>query len=74
MNSEDVLNFSLSGAALLAAAAFAYGIYHLVVTLHTVKLVLEDIKDATQDIQSLKNTLKFGLSSLAGKFISGKRG
>jgi uncharacterized protein YoxC len=69
MSSLDILYYSLSLAALVVAGSFAYLAYNLVQTLKEIDLVLEDVKDTTQDIQSMKNTIKLGVSNLAGRFL-----
>jgi uncharacterized protein YoxC len=69
MNSLDILHYSLSLSSIIFALAIVYGIYYLAETLKELQLVLDDIKDTTNDIQSLKNSLKFSALTLTSKLL-----
>ncbi|MDD2823402.1 MAG: hypothetical protein PHQ59_04980 [Candidatus Daviesbacteria bacterium] len=73
MTSQDFLFLSLGTGFLILAGFISYAAYHLAQSLKTLKLILENAEDVSEDIDKLKNTIKFGLLDLLRIFSRRRR-
>lgn len=73
MSSIDFLYWALGIGFLILVAFLSVTLYTLTQTLKSLKAVLEDAEDITQDVARLKNSIKLGIFSLIGKFIKKRR-
>ncbi len=73
MRSVDVFYYVAAGGIAVAVAIFGYLAYQIVLTLSSLRKILNDVGETTGDINSVKNAVKFGIANF-GSVISDKIG
>jgi uncharacterized membrane-anchored protein YhcB (DUF1043 family) len=69
----DFLYWALGIGFLVLVGFMAYVLYFLAQTLKSVKQVVDNAEDITQDVAKLKNSLKLGIFSLLSKVLKKRR-
>lgn len=65
----DFLYLSLAIGFMILVTATSLLIYNLIRTLALLRRVLSQVEDTTHDVQTLKNTVKFGGLAIISKFL-----
>lgn len=73
MTSLDFLYFSLAVGFLILVVFLSLVAYQLTQTLKQLKLVLEDVKDTTKDVQIIKKSIKLGIFNLLSLLLKKRR-
>ncbi len=73
MNSLDLLHYSISFGFLILVGFFAYALYYLAQALKSLKHVLENTEDITNDVNMLKNGVKLGILNFLNIFLKKRR-
>lgn len=60
MESQDILNYTVSIGFIIIVALVGYVSYHLVKTLRVLRFVLRDTASITSDVRQLKDKVKIG--------------
>lgn len=73
MDSLDLLHYSFSVGFIILVGFFAYALYYLAQALKSLKQVLENTEDITNDVTMLKNGLKLGILNFLNIFLKKRR-
>ena len=69
MVSQDFLYYSLGVGFLILVGFLSYTAYQLAQSLKTLNLILQNAEDITNDVDMLKNGVKFGFLNILSMFL-----
>ncbi len=70
MSSLDFLYYALGGGFLVLVGFLSYVLVHVVETLRSVKRMLDNVEDITNDVREVKNSMKSGAFHLGKLFLT----
>lgn len=73
MSPQDVFYYSIATGVIVTVAILAYLVHQLTLTLKSLRDVIEDIRDTTRDLVSVKNGLKVGTLALIAKLFEKRK-
>ncbi|GEM_PF-4718161 len=65
MTAIDVFFYAFSIGFVILVIVISFTSYHIIKTLQGIKVVIEDVRDTTRDVRTVKNTVKLGVFQIA---------